>query len=260
MSTSHSFRPAPPPLVLGLVEGARVVSEVGWFLSVRHWLAKGRDGAGRPVLVIPGLRASDWSTRSLRSLLRSVNYDAHGWGLGINIGPTQAIVSGLDELLLSIRDRHDAPVSVVGQSLGGFMGAELARRNPGAVDRLITLGGPMAIVDLRQSRAGAEYNKHRHKHLSEFEFETWRQAPHPKIPSTSIYSRSDGIVHWRACHYPESELTENIEVYGSHVGMAFSPPAVYAVLDRLAVPVGEWRKFQAPRLLRGYFPTPRQAA
>jgi hypothetical protein len=43
--------------------------------------------------------------------------------------------------------------------------------------------------------------------------------------------------------------------------MAVLPSAVYAVLDRLAVPIGDdWRKFQAPETLRGYFPTPERVA
>jgi len=248
-------------LVLGVSEGARALSELGRFYATRSRLARGQHGSGRPVLVIPGLMAADYSTRPLRHLLADVGYDAHGWGLGINIGPTERAIRGLDELLQSIRDRHGAPVSIVGQSLGGFLGAELARRHPGSVDRLITLGSPMTITDLRQSRAGLQYNLFRNQHLIEFEFDKWCRAPRPQIPLTSVYSRSDGLNHWQACLYPDSEFTENIEVCGSHLGMAVLPPAVYAVLDRLAVPVGDdWRKFQAPATLRGYFPTPERVA
>jgi pimeloyl-ACP methyl ester carboxylesterase len=212
MPAPMSRPPVPPSLLFGVSEGARAFSELGWFYATRPWLVQGRDGSGRPVLVIPGFMAGDSSTRPLRRLLGRVGYHTRGWGLGINIGPTDRTIRGLDELLQSIRDRHNAPVSIVGQSLGGFLGAELARRYPGSVERLITLGSPMAITDLRQSRARLHYNLFRHKHLLEFDFDKWRQAPLPHIPSTSVYSRSDGINHWQACRYHDSEFTEKSRV------------------------------------------------
>jgi hypothetical protein len=73
--------------------------------------------------------------------------------------------------------------------------------------------------------------------------------------SGTIYSRTDGIVHREACKYPGGPLTENIEVCGSHFGLAVHPAALYAVLDRLEVTVddGRWAKFAPPAALRGYF-------
>ena len=255
MRSATKAREMPPPLIFGLSEGARALSEYGWFLTSRWWLTRGRDGAGRTVLVLPGLEAADWSTKPLRNLLSSVGYRAYGWGLGPNVGPTERILTGLDELLVQIRDRHHTPVSVVGQSLGGLLGRELALRHPGAVDRLITLGTTVAITSLRQSRAARAYARHVNEHLPDFAFERWTAAPQPPIPATSIYSRTDGIVHWEACKYPGEPLTENIEVCGSHFGLAVHPAALYAVLDRLEVTVddGRWAKFAPPAALRGYF-------
>lgn len=248
--------PEPPALILGLTDGVRALSELSWFYGSRRWLTRyGRHGSGRGVLVLPGLSAGDWSTRPLRTFLTKVGYEAYGWGLGTNIGPTAEIMSGLDPLLASVVEASGGPVSIIGQSLGGIFGAELARRHPDSVDRLITLGSPMSISDARQSRADSVYRKHSDRHLEEYAFETWRLAPRPEIPSTSIFSRLDGILHPEACRYPASPLTENIEVYGSHLGMAVHPAAVYATLDRLAAPVGEaWRPFRAPAALRLYFP------
>ena len=179
-------------------------------------------------------------------MLGAVGHHPYGWGLGRNIGPTERIVSGLDELVLQIRDRHDAPVSVIGQSLGGLLGRELARRHPGAIDRLITLGSQMTTTSLRQTRASKAYLRHADEHLPQFGFDQWTKAPQPAIPSTSIYSRSDGIVRWESCRYPEGPLTENIEVYSSHLGLGVQPAAVYAVLDRLEAPVDDWAKFVPP--------------
>jgi hypothetical protein len=49
----------------------------------------------------------------------------------------------------------------------------------------------------------------------------------PGAPALAVYSRSDGIVDWRACLDPHAEC---VEVDGSHCGMAVNP-GVYAELE-----------------------------
>ena len=64
------------------------------------------------------------------------------------------------------------------------------------------------------------------------------------VPTTSIYSRSDGIVNWRTCHLRPSDTAENIEVYlASHVGLGVNAAALWAVADRLAQTEGEFKQF-----------------
>ncbi len=251
----------PPQLLFGLTEGPRALSEYAWFLAVREWLRRqGGDGEGRPVLLLPGLMADDWSTAPLRRILASSGYEPYAWGLGRNIGPTPKAIAGMDRLLLEIREAHGRPVSLIGQSLGGIFARELARRHPGVVERIITLGSPIGISDSRQSRAHQTYVRHVDQHLPEFAFDTWITAPPPAVPSTSVYSRFDGVVRWEACLHPEDDLSENIEVAASHLGLAVHPAAVYAVLDRLAAPLDPWARFERPAFLRHYFPLPSYAA
>jgi hypothetical protein len=76
------------------------------------------------------------------------------------------------------------------------------------------------------------------------------------MPSTAIYSRTDGIVAWRTCVQDAGPTSENIAVYGSHCGLGHNPAVVYAVSDRLARPEGEWVPFKAPTALRYLYPTP----
>ncbi|HEY1888705.1 MAG TPA: alpha/beta hydrolase, partial [Roseiarcus sp.] len=68
-------------------------------------------------------------------------------------------------------------------------------------------------------------------------------AEPPPVPTTAIFSRSDGVCAWRGCVERPSALTENIEIQGSHFGLGHHPAAVYAVADRLAQPEGQWTKF-----------------
>ena len=48
---------------------------------------------------------------------------------------------------------------------------------------------------------------------------------------TSIYSRSDGVVHWRACLDPDAT---HLEIDGSHCGMALNGKIFRAIAEQLA--------------------------
>jgi hypothetical protein len=70
-----------------------------------------------------------------------------------------------------------------------------------------------------------------------------RLSEPPPVPSTAIFSRTDGVAHWRACLERPSPRTDNIEIRGSHCGLGFNPVVLYAIADRLSQPEGEWQPF-----------------
>ena len=84
-----------PALPLYLSEPGRAVADYGLYLAARPLIQRLPRGDGHSVLVLPGLLADDVSTRALRTVLRKLGYDVHGWGLGRNIGPTAACVNGI---------------------------------------------------------------------------------------------------------------------------------------------------------------------
>jgi hypothetical protein len=58
-----------------------------------------------------------------------------------------------------------------------------------------------------------------------------------------MYSRTDGVVHWESCVDPSGATTvENVEVTGSHIGMAVNADVYRVVADRLAMPPREQRR------------------
>jgi hypothetical protein len=65
----------------------------------------------------------------------------------------------------------------------------------------------------------------------------------PPVPTTSICSRTDGVVAWQCCIEKKGPRTGNIEVEASHFRMGLNPAALYAIADRLARPGGRWRPF-----------------
>jgi pimeloyl-ACP methyl ester carboxylesterase len=167
MAEPGSADVGPPPAVLALLEVPRALAEYVGFVALTRLLSAGREGHGRPVLVLPGLLADDRSTRPLRRLLNSAGYAAYGWRLGTNIGPTRRIISGMDAVLAEITDRHGEPASLIGWSLGGMLAHDIAGRRPAVVDRLITLGSPLYSTDPSQSRGSPFYDEYAAAHLPE---------------------------------------------------------------------------------------------
>src|SRR5215472_18835331 len=134
-----------PALLLFLTEPARGLADLAALPLAAPWLARAPRGDGHGVLVLPGLLASDFSTTPLRRFLGWLGYDVHGWELGRNRGPTEAVLDGLPQALRHLSARAGGPVSVVGWSLGGIYARELARDHPGLVRHVITLGSPFAL-------------------------------------------------------------------------------------------------------------------
>lgn len=252
----HGPMANPPHPLLALLE-ARAASEFGAFAATAPAMAallpRARDN--RPVLVLPGFMAGDASTKPLRAVLSGLGYETHGWGLGRNLGPTAGIVDGLLDLIARL-DREKGPIDLIGWSLGGLFAREMARIAPQTARQVITLGSPFQTTGPEQSNARAAFAALRSRHTDDLmvpRMPSWAREP-MTVPTTSIYTRTDGVVSWHQCLNRDLPQTENVEVYGSHCGLGHNPAAIYVVANRLAQRTNEWKPFRAPRALRGLYP------
>lgn len=250
------FLPGPPSLAMCLTEPPRGLADIASLLLAAPWLLRSPRGDGHPVLVLPGLLASDASTIVMRAYLRFLGYRVHGWNLGINTGPTSAVVDGLPLVLTELADRYDGPVSVVGWSLGGIYARQLARELPESVRQVVTLGSPFGLSSLGQTWAGALYSRMSGNHtvLPPVDGIDWEQGQPLPVPSTALYSKHDGVVPWQVCRDFPSERSESVAVHGSHLGLTHNPTALWAVADRLAQASDAWSPFVVPRHLRRLYP------
>ena len=248
---------APPSLELLLLE-VRAIWELSAFFAMYPLLRMAPQGDGHPVLVIPGLAASDSSTRPLRAFLKDRGYRAHGWQLGPNHGPRPGAEARMQERLGALSERYRRKVSLIGWSLGGVFAREMARRAPDHVRSVISLGSPFAGAP-KASNAWKLYER-----VSERKVDDWahreRMRVPPPVPSTAIFSRSDGIVAWQGCLEREGPTSENIEVEGSHCGLGHNPAVLYAIADRLAQPEGQWRHFERSGIKGLIYRDPRRDA
>src|SRR6266851_6591345 len=247
-----------PALRLYLTEPARGLADLISLPLAAPLLAIAPRGDGHGVLVLPGLLASDMSTAPLRRFAGLLGYDVHGWDLGRNMGPTEAVIAGLPYALRALVERTGGPVSIVGWSLGGIYAREMAREHPGQVRQVITMGSPFARSDPRLSRAEGVYQRRSHLHSRNGRLPSREEVARPiGVVSTALYSRQDGIVPWQNCIEPETALHQNVEVRCSHLGFGVDPATLWLVADRLAVPPGQRIPFRPPLLLQPLYPGPR---
>jgi pimeloyl-ACP methyl ester carboxylesterase len=233
-----------PPLGLLLAEAPRAFAESLTLRPSEPLLRRAPRGDGHPVLVLPGFTAGDPSTRVLRRYLERLGYGAHPWLQGRNLGLRGNLRDRLAERVDELQQRYGRKLSLVGWSLGGIYAREIAKQMPDHVRQVVTLGSPFAAAD-RTTNASALYDllSHEAPRRERAAMAQELRRP-PTAPSTAIYSRTDGVVHWSSCLEPDADHTENIEVPGSHCGLGFNSLVLYAVADRLSQPEGRWRRFE----------------
>jgi alpha/beta hydrolase fold len=246
----------PPSKILMLLEGRRALTEFGAFLGALPLLNLAPKGDGHPVLVLPGLMAGDDSTLPLRKFLEGRGYAVRGWGLGRNRGLREGVQDRMVDLVREFSDLHGQKISIVGWSLGGIYARELAKMLPDRVRSVISLGSPFG-GNPKSTNAWRVYqfaSGHSVDHAQDGF--AGSLADPPQVPTTAIYSRTDGICAWRGCVEKTSTLSESIEVEGSHCGMAVNPAVVFAIADRLSQPAGAWIPFHRNGWRSLIFPHP----
>src|SRR5260370_3667665 len=227
----------PPSRTLMFLEG-RAISELGAFLGALPLLSLAPRGDGHPVLVLPGLVASDTSTRPLRSFLKSRGYAVSGWRQGRNLGLRHGVQHAMVDLVQELNDTHGRTVSLVGWSLGGLYARQLAKMMPERVRSVITLGSPFASGP-KATNAWRVYEMASGRRADEEDARFGGSlASAPPGPTTAIFSRTDGISPWEGCPEQASPMSQSIEVESLHCGLAHQPAPVFAAAARRAQPEG----------------------
>lgn len=241
-----------PPNALLLAMEFRAFWEFGAVVPAWPALRRAPRGDGHPVIVFPGLAATDGSTFPLRRYLDTLNYDTSGWNQGPNFGARAGVLESCKRQVMDAVQQSGQKASLIGWSLGGVYARELAKLLPDQVRSVITLGTPFSGTP-RSTNAWRIYELTSGRRV-EHESGRYDLPAAPPVPTTSLYSRTDGIVAWQGslqAPCARNPHTENVEVLASHIGIGLNPAAWWVVADRLAQPEGQWKPFERKRGLHG---------
>ncbi len=228
---------APQPVrpgVLSAVREMRLPFELVTFGARARHLINAPRGDGRPVMLLPGYMAGEMSMQPLAAFLRILGYRVYQWGIGQNRGDVYRAMNDVGERVEALCEEKGEKLTLVGWSLGGVISREIAREFPDSVREIITLGSPI-IGGPKYTTVGSLYALQFGVDLDAFEEEVHdRNLEGLPLPATSIYSRSDGIVDWRACIDPYNDHTRHIEVESTHFGLGVNPKVWRTVAETLA--------------------------
>jgi len=227
-------------------EVGRAITELGISTPYRKFLHRQYQGDGHPVLVLPGFMATDRSTKLLRKFIDKMGYTTYGWDLGRNTAKENNLYLMIDKLE-EIATKHGQEVTLIGWSLGGVYARQMAKAQPDLVRQIITLGSPFRGIG-KPNNATWLYNIISNgKRVVDLDPELLSDLPKPTpVPTTSIYTKEDGVVPWEMCiDECETEIHQNIQVRGSHLGLGVNASVYRIIADRLLFSKSNWRHFQA---------------
>jgi len=185
----------------------------------------------RVVMLLPGFGTHPVRMRRMAQELERAGHTVKRWGLGFNFGPTAENFAALTKRVLALHRRHGERLVLVGWSLGGVFAREIAKCNPEAVAKVITMGSPFS-GDPRANNAWRLYHLVTGHSVDSPPVGQDRSAK-PPVPTVALWSPRDGIVSPRASCGKPGERDRAVALRCSHLGFAYSDEAVAAVLREL---------------------------
>lgn len=221
----------PPPFSLWVRELPITVPIALAPLRRAQPVAGARDGAGQPVLVIPGILSSDSATALLRRTLDLTGYRSYASAMGFLTGIQTKVLSRALDRLAEVAEAEQRKVALVGWSLGGLYARVLAQRHPDLVELVMTLGTPFS-GDRRANNAWRLYEAI-NDHKVDAPPVSDDPAVKPPVPTIALWSRKDGVIAPAAARGLPHERDAEVEVPFSHFALASTRPAIERVVTEL---------------------------
>tara|TARA_R100000406_G_scaffold10832_1_gene7037 strand:- start:240 stop:812 length:573 start_codon:yes stop_codon:yes gene_type:complete len=179
------------------------------------------------VMVLPGFGTNPIKMRYFARRLEDAGHTVKRWGCGYNWGFSEELFSQLENRLLDLHQRAGAPVVLVGWSLGGLYARELAKRQPDAVAKVISMGSPFS-GNLRANNVWRIYQAVAGHRIADVKIAA-QLSRKPPVETVALWSPRDGAISPRsAAGYP-GERDRAVALRCSHMGFSYSPEAIRAV-------------------------------
>lgn len=203
-------------------------------------------GDGSAVITIPGFMGSDLYQTEFRFWLRRIGYRPYASRIGRNINCLQKSGETLVKTIEKAHHQTGRRVHVIGHSLGGLLARSASSLRPDLVASVTTLGSPIrainahpAVIEISELVRDTIQMRHKRQDANPDCFsgkcdctivQMAREPNLDSVPVYAIYTKTDGVVHWKVCIDEDAE--ENIEVQGTHCGLAWNPQ-VFGHLARI---------------------------
>ena len=186
----------------------------------------------RIVMLLPGFASNAEKMRVMAEALERAGHKAKRWGLGWNLGPSEENFAALAQRLVEIHARYGQPVYLVGWSLGGIFGRELAKLHPECVAKVVTMGSPFS----QSPYANNVWRAYQMVTGHSVEAPPITAVLHEKPPveTVALWSPRDGVVAARSARGAPGERDRARALRCTHMGFCDSPEAILAVLDELS--------------------------
>ncbi|TRD12154.1 alpha/beta hydrolase [Erythrobacter insulae] len=183
------------------------------------------------VLMLPGFLATPVTMRYLSLQIERAGHKAKLWKLGFNSGPSPERIAALEDRLIAVYERYETKPVLLGWSLGGMFGRELAHRHPDKVAKVITMGSPFS-GDPRANNAWRLYQFVTGHRVDAPPVEN-RVGTKPPVETVAMWSPRDGVIAPDCARGLTHERDRTIEVDCTHMGFSYAPAAVRAVISEL---------------------------
>ncbi len=217
------------PALFSALEPSRMMVEMGALALATPVLVLERVKTGHPFLIVTGALSTNFGTNQMRAVLKMMGHHPHTPHTWTMFNKPERIFHIVKAKTDYLYERYEEPITLMGWCAGGAFTRMTAHAIPDKVRQVINMGS---------ARSGPTARPTYPEHLKYA-----GRDPLP-VPSTVIYSRTDGLNDWRNVVEDPGPQTENIEVLSSHLGMANHPHTLHILADRLAQPLGQWAPYQ----------------
>ena len=185
----------------------------------------------RVVILLPGFGTHPLRMRYMARQLERAGHKVKRWGLGFNLGPTEANFALLEERVRQVRARYGQNVVLVGWSLGGIFARELAKRHPDLVAKVVTMGTPFS-GSLYANNAWRIYQLVTGHSIDQPPIEA-QVSLKPPVETVALWSPRDGVIAPRSACGRRGERDRATALRCTHLGFAHSAEAIRAVFEEL---------------------------
>jgi pimeloyl-ACP methyl ester carboxylesterase len=197
----------------------------------RRKLAIAPSANPQVAMLLPGFATHPVRMRYLAQQLEAAGHITKRWGLGFNWGPTEQNFDALEARLLELHARHGRKVVLIGWSLGGLYARELAKRQPHAVAKVVSMGSPFS----GSPRANNAWRAYQFitGHSVDAPPVAAELRVKPPVETVALWSANDGVIAPRCAAGRPGERDRAVPLRCTHLGFTYDPQVITTLLAEL---------------------------